>query len=147
VSVCPLFTGQVPRKINNLPHVIKNSAQPAVDGLHHECGFSANGYCSASKSARSVVSNARTEVSPAFPHLHQFHSGFGGASNSRSRLRSGFSPSLVRKSVQRERMFPAMCFTMTAIEFGFGVEIVNSASSGHWAIARSPSSCNSERHQ
>jgi len=43
----------------------------------------------------------------------------GGASNSESRLRSGFSPSEVRKSVQRERMLPAMCFTMTAMEFDF----------------------------
>jgi len=34
--------------------------------------------------------------------------------NSWSRLRSGFSPSVVKKSVKRERMLPAMCFTITA---------------------------------
>ena len=41
----------------------------------------------------------------------------GGVVNSRSRFRSGFSPSLARKSVQRERMLPAMCLTMTAMLF------------------------------
>ena len=44
----------------------------------------------------------------------------GGSTNSLSRLRFGFSPSVVRKSVQRERMLPAMCFTMIAIELASG---------------------------
>ena len=43
--------------------------------------------------------------------------------NSRSRLRSGFSPSVVRKSVKRERMLPARCFTMmaTLLDSGLGL--------------------------
>ena len=43
-------------------------------------------------------------------------------SNSWSRLRSGFSPSLVRKSVKRERMLPARCLTRMAIEFDSGIK-------------------------
>src|SRR2546428_706386 len=36
-------------------------------------------------------------------------------SNSASRLRSGFSPSVVRKSRKRERRLPALCFAMIAM--------------------------------
>ena len=39
-----------------------------------------------------------------------------------SRSRSGFSPSVVRKSVQRERMLPVMCFTMIGNRVGFVVD-------------------------
>ena len=41
------------------------------------------------------------------------------STNSSSRFRPGFSPSVVRKSVQREVRFPATCFIMTAMEFVF----------------------------
>ena len=43
-------------------------------------------------------------------------------SNSWSRLRSGFSPSVVRKSVKRERMLPAICLTMMCDRIRFGIE-------------------------
>src|SRR5260221_171683 len=61
---------------------------------------------------------------------------FGGASNSLSRLRSGFSPSVVRKSFQRERMLPAMCFTMTAMQLDSASISAKGASSGHCARPR-----------
>src|SRR6476469_8274649 len=41
----------------------------------------------------------------------------GACSNSPSRFRSGFSPSLVRKPENRERRFPAMCFMISAMLF------------------------------
>ncbi len=53
----------------------------------------------------------------------------GFISNSRSRKRSAFSPSVVRKSVKREPMFPAMCFTITATEFDSASNVANSSSS------------------
>src|SRR5262249_45475537 len=62
-----------------------------------------------------------------------------GVSNSPSRLRSGFSPSVVRKSRHRERMFPAMCFTIRAMQFDSPSIVASRASSGHCASARSAS--------
>ena len=62
----------------------------------------------------------------------------GGSTNSVSRLRSGFSPSLVRKSVQRDRMLPAMCFTITAMELDSLSKGANSCSSLTCAMAASP---------
>ena len=61
----------------------------------------------------------------------------GGSTNSLSRLRFGFSPSVVRKSVQRERMLPAMCFTMIAIELASLSRTAKSCSSVTCSIARS----------
>ena len=49
----------------------------------------------------------------------------------------GFSPSLVRKSVKRERRFPAACFTMTAMEFVSGLSASRRCASVICAIARS----------
>ena len=59
-------------------------------------------------------------------------------SNSASRSRF-FSPSVVRKSVQRERMLPAMCFMTMAIEFDSGPIVEKKCSSGTCAIAASAS--------
>src|SRR5579864_1330747 len=59
-------------------------------------------------------------------------------SNSWSRKRSGFSPSLVRKSVKRERILPARCFTRIAIEFDSGSSVRKKSSSRSCAIAPSP---------
>src|SRR5580704_13691167 len=61
----------------------------------------------------------------------------GGSENSVSRLRSGFSPSLFRKSIHRDLMLPAMCFTITAMEFISASNTVSSCSSVTCAIARS----------
>src|SRR5581483_10791713 len=57
--------------------------------------------------------------------------------NSWSRLRSGFSPSLVRKSVKRERMLPARCFTMIAMLFASGSRVTKNSSSRSWESAPS----------
>jgi len=46
---------------------------------------------------------------------------------------------VVRKSVQRERMLPAMCFTMMAIELASASMATKSCSSVTWSMARSPS--------
>jgi|GEM_PF-4364769 hypothetical protein len=54
-------------------------------------------------------------------------------------LRSGFSPSVVRKFVQRERMLPVMCFTTSAMEFASGSKVAYSCSSVAWAMAASAS--------
>src|SRR5215472_4541090 len=64
---------------------------------------------------------------------------FGASSNSPSRLRSGFSPSVVRKSIHRERAFPAMCFTIMAMEFDSESITANKFSSEHCPMARSAS--------
>ncbi len=50
-------------------------------------------------------------------------------SNSRSRNRSGFSPSLVKKSVKRDRMFPARCLTKVATELASGSSVTKRSSS------------------
>src|ERR1035441_593507 len=63
----------------------------------------------------------------------------GGSSNSVSRWRSGFSPSVVRKPVQRERMLPVMCLTMMAIELASGSSAAKSCSSATCAMAPSAS--------
>src|SRR5687768_18608310 len=44
------------------------------------------------------------------------------SSNSQSRLRQGFSPSVVRKSVHRDSMLPCRCFmiTLMLLLFSFG---------------------------
>src|SRR5579871_1170228 len=63
----------------------------------------------------------------------------GGSTNSLSRSRFGFSPSTVRKSVQRDRIFPDMCFTMIAIEFASSSSTAKSCSSATCSIARSAS--------
>jgi hypothetical protein len=59
------------------------------------------------------------------------------STNSSSRFRHGFSPSVVRKSIQREVKFPATCFIMTAMEFVFASSAVWSLSSGTCSTARS----------
>ena len=59
------------------------------------------------------------------------------ASNSLSRLRSGFSPSAVRKSVQRDRMLPATCFMMSAMLLASASIVAKSCSSVICAIALS----------
>jgi hypothetical protein len=61
----------------------------------------------------------------------------GEISNSWSRWRSGFSPSLVRKSVRREPMLPAMCFMMTATLFDSGSSWRKSSWSESWEMAPS----------
>src|ERR1700677_2518815 len=61
----------------------------------------------------------------------------GASTNSLSRSRSGFSPSLVRKFVQRDRMLPAICLTMMAIEFDSGSSGAKSCSSVTCAMASS----------
>src|SRR4051794_4974073 len=59
------------------------------------------------------------------------------STNSSSRFRQGFSPSVVRKSVHRESKFPATCFMMTAMLLVLGSRATCSLSSGSWAIALS----------
>ncbi len=59
------------------------------------------------------------------------------STNSPSRLRPGFSPSVVRKSVQRESKLPAMCFMMTAIELVLSSRATCRLSSATCATARS----------
>ena len=54
-------------------------------------------------------------------------------------MRSGFSPSLVRKSVQRERMLPAMCRISTATLFASGSIVACSCSSTSCSIDLSAS--------
>ena len=54
-------------------------------------------------------------------------------------LAPGFSPSDVRKSVQREIRFPVTCFMMTAMELVCSSRLTCSLSSGTWSIARSAS--------
>src|SRR5215208_2415163 len=52
-------------------------------------------------------------------------------------MRSGFSPSEVRKSVQRESMLPAMCFMTTATLFPSSSRVTKTSSSFNWAMALS----------
>src|SRR5207245_4740384 len=60
-------------------------------------------------------------------------------SNSVSRRRAGFSPSVVRQSVQRERILPAMCWTSTATLFDSGSRLFVSSASSRRVRACSPS--------
>ena len=62
-------------------------------------------------SSRSMTSNAESHSAS-----RAARSRSGRGSNSPSRLRSGFSPSVVRKSVQRDRRFPARCRSRMARE-------------------------------
>src|SRR5687767_12970345 len=62
-----------------------------------------------------------------------------GSSNSPSRMRSGFSPSVVRKFTQRDRMLPAMWRISTATLLASGSSVSCSCSSDSCAIALSAS--------
>src|SRR6185312_92288 len=59
--------------------------------------------------------------------------------NSESRSRQGFSPSVVRKSVNRESILPDKCFTMDPMLLLSGLYCQNNLSSGICCIALSPS--------
>src|SRR5260370_33615896 len=63
----------------------------------------------------------------------------GGASNSLSRWRSDFSPALVKKSVQQERMLPARGLAMMAMELASGPGVEKTFDAGHYPVARSAS--------
>src|SRR5438045_9623182 len=63
---------------------------------------------SASESGSSAP---KTRVQPSSQRSSSALRVAGGSTNSLSRSRSGFSPSDVKKSVQRDRILPAMCFT------------------------------------
>jgi len=62
-----------------------------------------------------------------------------GISNSASRSRSGFSPSLVRNSRNRDRRLPATCFMTMARLFASGSTSVCRSASLTCAMALSPS--------
>lgn len=57
------------------------------------------------------------------------------SSNSESLLRHYFSPSEMRKSVQRESIFPERCFTIVAILFVSPFIETKSCSGFSWSIA------------
>ena len=93
-----------------------------VDRLHYGMRLGADGDRTPEVGVGQRLERGEGQPASRFPQSHQRGARWRRISNSVSRLRSGFSPSLERKSVQRERMFPAMCFTMTAIEFDFGIQ-------------------------
>src|SRR5579864_3494111 len=89
----------------------------------------------------SGFSESRVRKTHAQPSSHQRRSssrvGSPLSSNSWSRWRSGFSPSLVRKSVKRDRMLPEICLTRIAMEFDSGSSVIRSCSSVTCATAPS----------
>src|SRR5580658_9882195 len=114
----PPSGAQMLRQKYDLAGVVGIVRDLAVHGLQHGVGFCANHH-----EAHHVFRFERLDClehpRPAFfPPRRKI-----GARGRRAKLEflvaigSGFSPSVVRKSVKRERILPAMCFTMTATEF------------------------------
>jgi hypothetical protein len=81
----------------------------------------------------------KRQAQPASHNASTAARSLGGSLNSSSRLRSSFSPFVVRKSVQREGILPAICFTMMAMEFASSPRAVNRSSSEICSMARSAS--------
>jgi hypothetical protein len=92
----------------------------SADGLHHRMRFPADVTVRDRSSSLKGSSASKTYFHPRSHNSISAARSVGGSSNSESRLRSGFSPSVVRKSVQRDRMLPVMCLTISAIEFDSG---------------------------
>jgi len=94
------------REKHDLPHVIGNMSHTSVDRLQHRMRLIANRYLP-------------IEIRPA----------------SLSRFRSGCSPSVVRKSLHRDRILPDKCLSIVAVEFDSSSSAAVSFSSGTCAIA------------
>ena len=85
-------------------------------------------------SARRTRTASRAPIRPAAPRASDRRS-----SNSDRACRSGFSPSVVRKSIQRDRMLPAMWRIRTATLLASGSSVACSCSSDSCAIDLSAS--------
>ena len=107
------------REIDNLPDVISVMGNLPVDGLQDCVILTANPH-RAHKIVRPLMVRApRTCISNPSPNRQTSRP---SSSRAASRIpcrdcASGFSPSVVRKSVQRESMLPAICLMMTAMLF------------------------------
>ena len=109
---------------NNLPDVLGIMRDLAIDGLQNGMRLAADGYGAHHIFGLESVDRGENAGPAFFPPAHDI-----GARGRRDSTRIpgrenglGFSPSLVRKSVKRERMFPARCFTRMATEFDFRIE-------------------------
>ena len=111
------------RQEDDLPDVLGVVRDLAVDGLQDGVWFATDRYGRMTSSGLSRSIAAKTQVQPSSHHfITSTRVVFAFSSNSWSRKRSGFSPSVVRKSVKRERMFPARCLTRMRYRVGFGIE-------------------------
>ena len=131
--------GEVPGEEGDLPDVVAVMRDLAVDGLRDGVRLGANRDCARQVGLGDSFEGIEQDFQPRSQSAISSARVLGASSNSVSRLRSGFSPSVTRKSVQRERMLPAMCFTMMAMEFDSASSTLKRPSSGHCSIARSAS--------
>ena len=111
---------EMPRQEDDLADVVGVMGQLPLDGLEHRVRLAADRHGRGEVFRRESPSIAEKQPAPAvLPAEREARTGCRSASisNSASRSRSGFSPSVVRKSVQRDCMLPARCFITIAMLF------------------------------
>jgi hypothetical protein len=113
----------------NLANVMSVVSDLAVDGLHDGVRLGTNRDGSREVRFRERFERIEKIFPAAFPHFDYLGAGNGWGLK--------FRVSVVKKSSQRERILPDMCFTRMAMELDSASRVRNRASSGHCAIARS----------
>ena len=102
---------------NNLPAMVGAMPNLAIDGLHYGVRLSANGYCPFQVRFGEWLNRTKEAVPSLFPKCQQRLASGRRIDKLEIPWRSGFSPSVVRKLVHRDRILPARCFTTVAMEF------------------------------
>ena len=134
-----LVNSQMLGEKQNLADVMCVMSDLAIDGLHDGVWLGANRHRSCEVRFRQRFERVENIFPAALPHFHLIRRVW--RARSQIRCRDGDLVSRrpwSEKSRQRERMFPAMCFTMMAMELDSASSVTKRASSGHCAIARSP---------
>src|SRR5579871_4131438 len=117
------------RQKDDLPDMLRVMRDLSVDGLQDGMRLAADRNDPHDIFWLERINGAKHALPAFFPPLHHLGASRFRGSNSRSRCRSGFSPSLLRKSVKRDRMLPARCLTRMATEFDSGSRVTKNSSS------------------
>ena len=133
----PAVPRQVARQLHDLPGVYRN-APATVQRVDDRVRLAADGDGAAEVLRPQAGQRVEQHSPAALPSAGGSRRASPKSSmNSPSRLRSGLSPSVVRKSVNRDRRFPPTCFMMTATLLVFSSSGRRSCSSESCTIALS----------